>query len=174
MPIEPCENTDQFMHLVLENQKAILVFILYLVPIKVDADDILQDTLSEMWKKFDQFRPDSDFVAWGVTIARFKIMNYRKKLSNSKLIFSDDIFNILQEESKKKSNMLQSSIDALKSCVGKLSNNERILLKLRYEKDQTFLTISSQIGRSAQAIHRALGRIHTKLAMCIRLNLGKE
>lgn len=174
MPIESGENTEQFMHLVLANQREILVFILYLVPIKMDADDILQDTLTEMWKKFDQFRPGSDFVAWGVTIARYKVMNYRKKRAKSKMVFSDDIYSILEVDSQKKSNLLQNSIDALESCVHKLSSNERVLLRLRYEKDQTLKTISSRLGKSSQAIHRALGRIHTRLVKCIRITMTVE
>ncbi len=42
-------------------------------------DDVLQDTLAVMWKKFDNFKIGTDFVAWGKTIARYKIMNHLKK-----------------------------------------------------------------------------------------------
>ena len=173
----PQRSVQDFIHLSVANQKEIFFFILCLVPMKSDAEDLLQETLIEMWKKFDQFRRGSDFIAWGVTIAKFKVMNYRKKkLASNRKIFSDHIYNALQTDFQTNSNKLHDTIEMLKSCVRKLSSDEKGLLKLRYEKDQTLNAISSRVGKSAQAIHKALSRIHVKLAKCIRVtraNLGE-
>ncbi len=166
------DNTGQFIQLIVANQKKIFAFILCLVPIKMDAEDILQETLTEMWKKFDLFQPGSDFAAWGVQIARFKIMNYRKKCANRKVVFSSDIHNLLQNDFQRQSNLLHSSIDAIRTCVNKLSSNEKVLLKLRYEQDQTFKAISLRIGRSTQAVYKAISLIHVRLARCIKLTLA--
>jgi len=76
------KNRDQqdgvFMGLLVSNQRCIWAFILSLIPSKVDAEDVLQETLLEMWRKFDTFEIGTDFVAWGVTVAKYKVFEFRK------------------------------------------------------------------------------------------------
>jgi len=163
------KQTGRFMQLIVANQRQVFAFILCLVPCKPDAEDIFQETLTEMWRKFDSFQAGSDFAAWGVRIARYKIMNYRKKRANNRIIFSQDVHEMLQADYDQQAGAIQSSIDALKVCVGKLSGKEKILLKLRYEQDQTLKAISCRVGVTAQAVYKAISLIHVRLAKCIRL-----
>ena len=164
----------QFMSLVVPNQRRIFAFIVGLVPNQVDAEDILQDTLAEMWTKFQDFRAGTDFAAWGVTIAKYKVFNFRKKYWGMKLQFNDDLVKILQIESNDRLNKIHYPLEALKKCVQKLSKCEKDLLKMRYEYDLTFQKISERIGRSAQGIYKTVGRIHARLVQCIRRTLAAE
>ena len=54
---------EQFLKLYSVNQKRIFVFILSLVPVRQDAEDLLQQTMMEMWKQFDWFEAESNFSA---------------------------------------------------------------------------------------------------------------
>jgi RNA polymerase sigma-70 factor (ECF subfamily) len=54
---------SEFLGLLVPNQRRIQAFILTLVPNVADAEDIYQETLSEMWNKFDSFEVGTDFVA---------------------------------------------------------------------------------------------------------------
>jgi RNA polymerase sigma-70 factor (ECF subfamily) len=74
--IDQNRNTDNFLSLLLPNQKQILAYIMTYVPNRSDADDILQNTLSILWKKFDRYEPGSDFLAYAVTIAKYEILSY--------------------------------------------------------------------------------------------------
>ena len=65
----------QFMSILVPNQRRILAFILSMVPNKQHTEDILQETLAEMWTKFEQFEIGTDFAAWGCTIAKYKSLN---------------------------------------------------------------------------------------------------
>ncbi len=76
MDIDQNRNTDNFLSLLLPNQKQILAYIMTYVPNRSDADDILQNTLSILWKKFDRYEPGSDFLAYAVTIAKYEILSY--------------------------------------------------------------------------------------------------
>ena len=82
------------------NQKKIYAFIRYLVPSRTDADDILQDTLTEMWNKFHEFREGTNFVSWGLTIARYKIMSFTRKKKPFSLQFSDKTLKLIQKEAE--------------------------------------------------------------------------
>jgi RNA polymerase sigma-70 factor (ECF subfamily) len=169
--VEDNDLTKEFMSLLLANQKRIYVYILSIVVHPSDADDILQDTLTEMWRGFSDFRAGTNFVAWGKTIAKYKILNYRKKNKNSKLLFDDELVSILEAESDRLTN-LPERLDAMKICSKKLSEKELQFLKMRYEMGLSFRKIASEYGVSKQRIYMIISHIHTKLAKCIKLTLN--
>ena len=68
----------QFVKLLTACQSRIYAYILSRAPRSADADDILQETAGTMWKKFNEFKTGTDFLAWGLTIARYNVLNYRK------------------------------------------------------------------------------------------------
>jgi len=166
-------DTKQFMSLLVPNQKKIYAFIRYLVPGRADADDILQETLTEMWNKFHEYRDGTNFVAWGLTIARYKIMSFNQKKRPSNFQFSDSTLNLIQQEAESTHphTAIMERVEILKECAAKLSDKEKKLLRLRYEQDQTFEHIAGQYSLSIPAIYKALSRIHASLAKCIRLTL---
>lgn len=166
--------SKKFMSLLVPNQRRIHAFILYLVPNSSDADDILQETLAEMWNKFESFKQGSNFVAWSFTIARYKVLSFRQKNKNSKVIFSDHINGLLEEESKDALGYVQHEIEALKGCMEKLSSKHKSYILMRYEQGLTFREIALQIGISMQAVYKSVCRIHTSLAHCVQLSLRSE
>jgi RNA polymerase sigma-70 factor (ECF subfamily) len=165
--------TKRFMSLLVPHQKKIYAFIRYLVPRRTDADDILQETLTEMWNKFDEYREGTNFVSWGLTIARYKIMSFTNKKRPFSLQFSDKTLGLIQDEAQSTCphKTIMERIEILKECMTKLSDKEKKLLRLRYEQDLTFEHIARQFRLSIPAIYKALSRIHASLAKCVRLTL---
>ena len=166
--------TEEFVSLLVPNQRRIQAFILMLVPNNNDAEDIYQEALSEMWNKFDTFQLGTNFVAWAVTIAKYKVLTFRRKSRNSKMQFNSDIFEFLESEASSKISSLQEHLDVLKKCAQKLSGKELLLLKLRYENDMTFQKMSLRTGKNPSALHRIMATIHSRLALCIRHTLRLE
>jgi RNA polymerase sigma-70 factor (ECF subfamily) len=165
------DSTKEFVSLLLSNQKQIYLYILSLVVHPSDAEDILQDTLAEMWRGFKEFKAGTNFVAWGKTIAKFKILSYRKKNWNSKLLFDDEVMEVLESESDTLGN-LSERLDAMKKCSKKLSEKELYFLQMRYELGLSFIKIASQYGVSKQRIYSIISHIHAKLARCIKYTLN--
>lgn len=162
-----------FMGLLVPHQRQIQSFILYLVPNRADADDILQDTLAEMWNKFSDYQEGTNFIAWGLTIAKYKVYQFIQRSKSYRLHFGPDLLALLQQDEtvSQTRHSAQEKIDVLKECVSKLQEKERKMLHLRYEKNLTFDGIAKQSGVSIPAIYKALGRIHAKLARCIDATL---
>ena len=165
------EDNKRFISLVLSGQKDIYVYILSLVLSSSDADDILQDTLTTMWEKFDDFEPGSNFVGWGKTIARYKVMNYMRKNKNSKLQFDSDILQLIESKSSQLSN-LKDRIDALKDCMKRLPVKDLRVMKMRYEQDLTFKKMGLEFGISKQSVYRTVSRIHAALVKCVKRKLS--
>ena len=168
------QNQEQFIRLLMLNDKRIYTYILSLVPNTADADDIMQETSAVMWRKFDTFTKDKDFVAWGISIARFQILSYFKKRKHSKVRFSEELIQAIEEEVEKTFPQMEQRLDALKTCLLKLSAEDKNILKLRYEKNYTLENIGAHISKSTRATYYCLVRLHKLLLGCIKRKLIEE
>ncbi len=176
-PVKPDNSDDPrrelFLKLLLENQMRIHAYILALVPNYADADDILQQTSSLMWRKFDDFKPGTNFTSWGIRIAHYEIMGYRKRRNRDKLVFGDDFLEdmipIVEQENKN----TDGKIEALRQCVKKLGMRGRELVKLRYYEGMKAKEMSSRTGLTVAVIYKSLARINGHLLSCIERTIRR-
>ena len=168
-------NSDQFVRLLAQNQKKILGFILYYVPIYSDAEDILQNTLVSLWRMCDDYTPGTDFLAWSITVARYEVLQYfRARKAAGKFHFDERLQEIIAAESPSCLNRFDERIEMLRQCLKKLTPNETNLLKMRYEQELTFARIGHRLGLSSVAVFKRIGKIHDRLIQCIRFHLASE
>ncbi len=160
------------MGLALSSQKELYVYVLSLVISTSDADDILQDVLALMWTKFNEFRPGTDFVAWGKTIARYKVMDFLRKTKASKLHYDSDVLKLIESKSSQSHNLTDHK-KAMQDCLKKLSEKYMGVLRMRYVNDMTFNQMSRKLGVSKQSVHRAVSRIHALLVKCVNRVLSE-
>ena len=166
--------TSRFMTYLVENQQRILAVILYLMPNKVDANDVLQETLSEMWNKFDCFEEGTSFLAWGIKIAKYKVMAFQRKNYNNKLCFNSKTLEMLDAEVHVGQNNFDDQLEMLNLCLKRLSVKEREYLNLRYAKNMTYKNIAEKFNISIQGIFKAVSGIQARLFLCIRSKMRKE
>jgi RNA polymerase sigma-70 factor (ECF subfamily) len=166
--------SKQFLSLLMRNQIRIHTYILYRIPNRNDAEDILQDTIVVMLDKFSEYKEETNFFAWGITIARHKIMSFKQKNKTSKLIFDDSIIELVEKETSLDFDSFQEDAEALRSCVGKLSPKYKTYLRLRYEQGLTYREIGKQIAVSMQAVYKTMVRIHVFLLNCVRPNSHED
>jgi RNA polymerase sigma-70 factor (ECF subfamily) len=62
----------------------------------------------------------------------------------------------------------------LAECLQKLPARDRHLIEVRYRQGQTIKSIAEAVGRSIDAIYRALRRIHKDLLICMQRGLVEE
>jgi len=163
---------EQFLQLLMHNDKCIYAYILSLVANSNDADDIMQETSAVMWRKFSHFHHGMNFVSWALTIARYQVLSYYKKRKRSKIIFSNELMDSITVEVERKSPEIDDRLKALKKCINKLNHRDQTLLKLRYDKAYTFESIGASISKSTRATFYSLSRIHELLLRCVQRTLN--
>ncbi|MCE5187556.1 MAG: sigma-70 family RNA polymerase sigma factor [Planctomycetaceae bacterium] len=161
------EKVQQFVTLLTAHQSRIYSFILSLVPIFNEADDIMQETSKMMWVLFDQFDRGTDFVAWGIKIARFRILEHRRRMK-SNLKFGDMLLQEIEEKSQKRQDNSKEYLNYLKNCIQKLNPKDQTLMLLRYQQDLKVKDISSRLNKSVQSIYQNIARIQDLLLICVR------
>ena len=162
------KKTEVFLSLLMANQRRINSYILSLVPVFNDADDIMQETISVMWSKFDQFEVGTDFTWWGIKVAYYHIMSYRKQKATDKLVFSDGLLEKINAVAKEKQVDTDDRIKHLRQCIEKLNPVDQRLLKARYELNYNADNLAIQLDRSVQYVYKHLSRILHSLNLCVR------
>lgn len=172
--MDPNKKTKVFLSLLMANQRRINSYILSVVPNFSDADDIMQETISVMWRKFDGFEIGTDFAGWGLKVAHYCILDYRKKKSKDKLVFSESIFQQINEIAKETQDDTDDRITHLRQCIEKLKSTDQRLLKARYELNYNANSLAVQLDRSVQYIYKHLARIHHALNLCLKRAFREE
>lgn len=165
--------TDEFVRLLGKYQQRIYAFILTLAADWNDADEVLQETNVVLWRKFSEFKPDSDFVRWACQVAYFEVLKHRKRQKQDRLVFSEQFLEAVSADSIAMADELDVQRQALAACRDKLPPHDRDLLDRRYRSGATTQSVAIDLGRSVEAVYKAVQRIRVKLQNCVRRALAE-
>jgi RNA polymerase sigma-70 factor (ECF subfamily) len=175
-PLSSAAKSKLFLRLFLQNERRLYAYILTLLPNRTDADDVLQEASMVMWDKFDERQPPDDFVAWGCRIAYFKVLDFYKKSQRSRVCFSQAMLERVGETAIEQAATLQldERREALADCVQKLNHRDRELLTRRFAEGATTQSTAADLGRSVDAVYKALAKIRQALFECVTKALARE
>ena len=160
-------SSDEFMLLLTKAQSSIYACIFSLHPDPVAASDLLQETNLTLCRKAEDFEKGTNFTAWATRIARYHVLNYRRKLKREKAIFEPDLFEELCVVQEQRSDELDRYLHALRDCLQHLPPAHRQLLQERYTSEGSVSALASQQGKTVSAISQLLYRIRQSLMDCI-------
>jgi RNA polymerase sigma-70 factor (ECF subfamily) len=165
-----------FLRLFLQNERRLYAYILTLLPNRADAEDVLQEASLVLWDKFDERHPPDDFAAWGCRIAYFKVLDFYKKSHRSRVRFSQAMLERVAETAVEQAAALQLDERrlALATCVEKLNPRDRDLLTRRFAEGATTQSTAAEVGRSVDAVYKALAKIRQALFDCVTRTLAQE
>jgi RNA polymerase sigma-70 factor, ECF subfamily len=168
--------TKLFLRLFLKNEQRLYAYLLTLLANRADADDVLQETSLVLWDKFDPDQPPSNFAAWGCRIAYFKVLDFCKRRRRTHVVFSQAMMERIAETAVEQASTLQldDRRAALQGCIEKLPGRDRDLLAVRFTEGATIQSAADQVGRSADAVYKALARIRHALFDCVTRTLAQE
>jgi len=168
------KHTLEFLKLFVRHQQEIYAYILTLVPHVHDADELFQEGLIVMWKKFGQFQPGTNFAAWGVQIMRYQILDYRRNLARSnRVLMEESLFEALMNHMPTIQDEAAVRIEALRKCLALLDDRAKRLIKMRYERNIPVEKIASFLKLSRRHVYHVLGQINNVLLRCMRRTLAE-
>lgn len=170
----PCESPE-FIRQLTASQNSLLAFILSLLPDYDAAQDVLQETNETLWRKSDEFEPGTHFLRWACTVARFKVLEYRRAHGKQPLVFSDALVaQMADEASGEADNELASEqLKLLAECLQRLSSKHRKLIEQRYQPGANMAAIAAEADVSPRGLSVTLCRIRRSLLDCIQQKLGR-
>lgn len=158
------------------SQRRIYGFVAAMVANADDADDVFQNISAGLWQKFDRFEPGTNFAAWGLQFARYAVLkHFEAQRRRKRLVFADEVLELVADEAAAANPELDRRQEALRSCVERLPERSQELVRVRYEGGVgTCKEVARRVGRSAEAVYKALSRIHHLLFQCIEAALAEE
>lgn len=176
MPDE--EHDAEIVALLTEHQPAIRYYVASLLPGDSRAADVAQQANLTLWQKRGDFEPGTNFKAWAFAIARYEVLNFRKKEArDSRLLFSDELEEIMSAELAEESDDFDARREILRGCLQKLKPTDLALVRHRYYDAAPLKQFAAETGRSAAGLKVTLHRIRQSLAKCVERQLpgtGKE
>ena len=161
-------DSEEFVTHLTTSQNALYACILALMPDRAAARDILQETSITLWRKAEDFEPGTNFLAWAARIARYHVLNHRRKMSRERLVFDDLLFEELAERQSARIADFDLPEDALRLCLEKLPADKRELVERRYAPGASVGAIATSLGRSIGAVSQTLYRIREVLLNCVQ------
>lgn len=162
----------ELISLLAKHDREILRYIMVFLPVRVDAEEVLQRTAVTLWQKLNEFDTTRAFLPWALHRAYYEVLNFRKEKARSKLVFSEDVIHLLASEHSEQEAYLGEMKEALQICLQKVQPADRQLLQYRYAYPQSIADLASQTGKTAKSLYRRLDRLRDLLAKCVHERLA--
>jgi RNA polymerase sigma-70 factor (ECF subfamily) len=172
-PGEP-DRCQEFVGLFAVHAQRLYALIYSLLPHAADADDVFQETSKLLWERFGEFTPGTNFFAWACRIAQYQVMASRQRQRRSRVQFSDEFLTAVTQQASSDAALLAAQHRALADCLQKLKARERTLVEARYQPGVTTAELATRVGRSLEAIYKALQRAQQRLLECVQRSLVRE
>lgn len=165
---------EEFIRRFSKSQCTLYAYILGLTYSSSDADDVLQDVNLALWKKRDTYNPKYEFIPWAIGFARLEVNNHRKRSGRKKLLFSDDVLNVLADEWPQDVSFQEQRLTALASCIKKLGPTESECISEFYRRGTSVSELSQKQNKPVSTIYKILNRARKSLRLCIQGTIAQS
>lgn len=165
---------DQFVEYFARNQSRVYGYVHTLLPNHSDAEEVFQQTVLVLWRKWNEFDADRDFVAWACGIAHLEVRNFLRKSSRRNEYLSDAVLESLADSRWEAQGWLEARRSALAGCVEKLTPRDRAILDASYVEVKQLRDAAPRLGVSANALYKTLRKIRRALIECVDRTLKME
>jgi RNA polymerase sigma-70 factor, ECF subfamily len=157
--------------LFVKHHGVIKAYVLSLLPNLADAEDVLQETFLVVTAKAATFTEGTNFVAWACTVARFKVLEARRRFVQS-CGLSEEAIEALTEETPD-AGFFEDRVGAVRQCLDRLAPRARQIVWLRYHGGCSCDDIGRQVGWRATAVRVALAKARNALRTCVETQLKR-
>jgi RNA polymerase sigma-70 factor, ECF subfamily len=161
---------DEFLRRFVRSQQDLYAYILTLVPNIADAQDILQETAVALWAKAEEYRLDEPFMPWATSFAWHQVRKFRlyqARRQRHVIALSDEALNALAVDRAEFEASGEGREQILQQCVEKLAEEDRLLLRQRYDQKRPLREVAQDCGTEVAHLYKRLGRIRRALVDCI-------
>lgn len=168
------EQHDQFLRLFMEHEEALRLFVRSLLFNQEESREVMQEVAIVLWRKFDASLDILSFRRWAFGVAKMEVLSFRRDRARDRLIFSDDIAELMERTVLQQADTLEHERIALEDCVGKLPADQRELVNTAYEPGVKKNDMARELGWTSMALYKKLHRIRLLLMECVRRELALE
>ena len=133
------------------------------------ADEIMVETMYEVWKTAGRFRGDSKVTTWVLGIARNKVLMAFRSRSSAPHEDIDDFADILDSETPDAFAVLaeKQTAELIQRCMQRLSDKHRECVHLTHFEDMSMPEVAAVLGIPEGTVKSRLSHARAQLAACV-------
>jgi RNA polymerase sigma-70 factor, ECF subfamily len=171
------QDQSAFRELYKAFSRRVFAYALNMVKDHARAEEILVDTMHEVWRAPARFRGDSQFTTWLIGIARNKaLMAYRSRRPDELHDDLDDIAETTAADTPDGFAQLAAKqrSEGVQVCMGKLSNEHRECMHLVFFEGLSLAEVAEVQGCPENTVKTRLFHARQKIKTCLRLMVERE
>ena len=161
------ESQAQFLRLFLPSERELFRYIAALVPNVGDAEEIVQQTAIELWKKFDQYDARQPFTPWACRFAINIVKQWVASRKRWQALLEGGLAEQLANRRDQLRSQFENRLSHLDQCLEKLPLEQRGIVEAYYFRRQSIDVIAGETRRSVESVYKTLQRIRLILRQCI-------
>ncbi len=141
------------------------------------ADDVLQEALLVVFKKYDQFQEGTSMLAWCRSIVRIEVLRTKQRYLRERTLAErllDDAIDAAFDEfqTQRRSDDAESWREALRGCLERVPTRGQGVLRARFADELSYQQIGERLGMTIEAVRKALFRVKKQVRSCVETRLG--
>jgi len=165
---------EEFLRLFFRHEPDVRAFVRSVVRDPGVRDDLVQEVALACWRNFSRYDSSRSFGAWARGIAANKVLDYWKQSQRQPVAFTPQGIDAILGGYNRTEEDAPIQIDALRKCMKDLPDRSRQLLVYRYEQSLKAEGIAKRVKSTRDAVYKALARLRTALADCIRRKMAQQ
>lgn len=131
---------------------------------KAVIDECFDDILLDIWYNIESYDASKGkFVNWLISVCKFNVIDYKRKLSNSYNTYDIDSV-VLQDKTNVEDDIISNEEkDRIKDYINKLEQPDREIFVRRYINEESIDEISTALHISKDNIYNRLSRGRKRL-----------
>ncbi len=170
------EKRDRVMKAALDCRTELIAYARSLLGNYAAADDVLQDALLVVFKKFDQFREGTSMLAWCRSIVRIEVLRAKQRQQRERTMAErllDDAIDAAFDEfqTSRRHDDAESWRDALRGCLDRVPQRGQSVLRARFADESSYQQIGERLGMTIEAVRKTLFRLKKQVRSCVETSL---
>lgn len=163
-----------FVQRLTASQRRLYAFIRSQVYSRNDADEVMQQTSTVLWEKYESFRPDGDFVRWACGIARLEVLSHFRNRRRLRVVFDENVAEAVGDRLAAAAEEVDLRLDMLIECMKELVIRDRDLIERHYRSEQSVTEIAAALGLSESSVYKRLSQSRDALYECIQRRIAAQ
>lgn len=168
-------DNELFLSLITANYDHLRRYIYTLLPNEEDTKDVLQEVCISISRKFAEYDRSRPFLPWACRFAYLKVLKFYEQQRPRRMVrLPTEVLELLATAREEEEPVLAERLTALETCLQKLNDQDRRLIRARYVDREPIEAIADNFSQSRRTLFRNLERVRRLLFECINRSVVLE
>ncbi len=170
----PLIPSEAFVRALTESQTALRGYCQASLGHSEESKEALQRTSIVLWRKCGDWNPDTEFLRWAITVAKYEVLGVirDRKRDRKRFVFASDVVELMADKASEAADSMSDRAVALEECLELLSNRNRETLCAYYVHGRSIQEVAAAQGKGISALKVMLMRLRRKLGECVEGRLA--